>query len=144
MPAPGEAKAITDQAFANNTLGTGPEASRQQRLRDLVNKTYDSEQKQLPTREAEAQSEHDGNAAARLGEEYVSYGNYAKGIPLIQTALKKDALNHPDDTKLHLALAYMKAGQKAQAISTFRTVGGKDGAGDIARLWLIWLQQQKA
>jgi len=139
VPLPGEAKTIVDGAFASGALGTGPEAARQQRLRDLVNKTYESEQKTLPGREAEAQGSHDGNLAASLGEEYASYGQFDKAIGLMQLAMKKDQLRHPEDTKLHLGLIYMRAGHKPQAIATFRTVGGKEGAAEIARLWILQL-----
>ncbi len=137
VPLPGEAKAITDKAYSTGVFGTGPAAPRQQRLRDLVNKTYASELATLPGREAEAQASHDGNLLASLGEEYASYGQYPKGIALMEAGIRKGGLRHPDDTRLHLALAYMNSGQKARAIQMFHTVGGKEGAAEIARLWLL-------
>jgi len=139
IPLPGEAKAITDKAYADGVLGTGPEAPREQRLRDLVNKTYTQVLPTLPKTEADAATDHDGNRLALLGAQYASYGNYDKGIVLLLAALHKDQLRHPDDTKLALALAYLKAGQKPKAIATFKTVGGTEGAGDIAKLWLLYL-----
>ena len=36
---PAEAKAVVDKGYAAGVLGTGAEAARQQRLRDLVNKS---------------------------------------------------------------------------------------------------------
>jgi hypothetical protein len=60
----------------------------------------------------------------------------------LQSALKKDTLRHPDDTKLHLGLVYMKAGQKAAALQTLRSVGGKEGQAEIARLWILRLSQR--
>jgi hypothetical protein len=137
VPLPGEAKTIVDGAFASGVLGTGPEAARQQRLKALVQKTYDEEKPKLAAREADAESSHDGNLLASLGEEYVSYGMADKGIPMMVAALRKDSLRHPEDTKLHLGIAYMHAGQKAAAIKTLRTVGGTEGAAEIARLWLL-------
>jgi hypothetical protein len=136
-PLPGEAKAIIDQGYAKGVLGTGPGAARQQRLRDLVNKKFTDELPQLPKREAEAQGEHDGNPLVGLGEEYVSYGQFDKGIPLIEAGQAKDELRHPEITKLHLALAYLKAGKKPQAIKMLKTVGGKDGTAALARLWVL-------
>jgi hypothetical protein len=143
-PLPGEAKAILDQGFGTGVLGTGPEAARQQRLRALVEKTYKSELTDMPKREADAQGNHDGNPLVSLGEEYNSYGNYAKGIQLIEDGQKKDELRHPEDTKLHLALAYFKSGNKAKAIQILRTVGGKDGAAGLARLWILYINTKKA
>jgi hypothetical protein len=137
VPLPGEAKAIIDQAYAKGVFGTGPGAPRQQRLRDLVNKKFADELPQLPKREPEAQSDHDGNALVSLGEEYVSYGQFDKGIALIEAGQKKDELRHAEDTKLHLALAYLKAGKKPQAIKIMKTVGGKDGTAALARLWVL-------
>jgi tetratricopeptide (TPR) repeat protein len=137
VPLPGEAKAIVDDGYAKGVFGTGPGAPRQQRLRDLVNKTYASEKATLAGREAEAQASHDGNLLASLGEEYVSYGDYPKGIALMKAGLQKGGLRHPDDTRLHLGLAYLNAGQKAAGVATLRTVGGKEGAAEVARLWIL-------
>jgi hypothetical protein len=136
-PLPGEAKAVIDQGYAKGVLGTGPGAARQQRLRELVNKKYAEELPQLAKREPDAQGQHDGNPLVALGEEYVSYGQFDTGISLIQAGQAKDELRHPEDTKLHLALAYLKAGKKAQAVKILKTVGGKDGTAGLARLWIL-------
>jgi hypothetical protein len=40
-------------------------------------------------------------------------------------------------------MAQVRAGKKAEAISTFQTVKGGGGAGDLAKYWLVLLQQQK-
>jgi hypothetical protein len=137
VPLPGLAKEIIDKGYADGVLGSGPQAAREKRLQDLVNKTYASELPQLAGREADAQSNHDGNPLAALGEEYVSYGQVPKGVALIQAALRKDQLRHPEDTKLHLGLAYYKEGQKAQALQVLKSVGGTDGGPDVARLWIL-------
>ncbi|MEY3287134.1 MAG: hypothetical protein RL500_1864, partial [Pseudomonadota bacterium] len=44
-------------------------------------------------------------------------------------------LKRPDDAKLRLGLAQLKAGQKAKAAQTLKGVGGKEGAAEVARLW---------
>jgi hypothetical protein len=143
-PLPGEGKAILDQGFSAGILGTGPEAARQQRLRALVEKTYKSELTDMPKREADAADNHDGNALVSLGEEYNSYANYTKGIPLVEQGIQKDELRHPEDTKLHLALAYYHSGNKPKAIQLLKTVGGKDGTAGLARLWILFINSKKA
>ena len=137
VPLPGEAKAIVDRAFTSGVFGTGPEAARQQRLRALVEKVYAAEQPKLASREADAQAAHDGNALVALGDEYASYGQYDRGIALMLAGMKKGALRHADDAKLHLGLVYLHAGHKADAVRVFRTVGGTEGAAEIARLWIL-------
>ncbi len=139
VPLPGEAKAIVDQGYTAGALGTGTEAPRQQRLRDLVQRTYDSELKALPAAATAAANEHDGNHLVAVGAEYVSYGQYDQGLALMQQGIQKGGLDHPEDVKLHLGLAYLKAGRKPQAVATLRSVDGREGAGDLARLWLLYL-----
>jgi hypothetical protein len=143
VPLPGEAKAIIDQGYAKGILGTGPEAARQKRLQDLVVKTYNDDLKALPAQEKDADGDHDGNRLLGVGEEYVSYGQYDHGIDLMLTAMKRDELRHPEDAKLQLGLAYLKAGKKPLAIKTLRSVGGNEGAADIARLWVLYASMNK-
>ena len=51
------------------------------------------------------------------------------GLPLMEQAMRKGELaNRPQDAKLRLGIAYLMAGQKAKAIETFNTVGGRHGA----------------
>jgi tetratricopeptide (TPR) repeat protein len=138
---PGLAKEIVDKCFASGLLGTGPQAPRQLRLKALVEKTYDADRKALGQEDAAAAGERDGNALLALGETYVSYGMFDKGLPMMQAAMQKDSLLHPEDAKLQLGLAYWAAGQKPKAIATLKTVGGTDGAGDLAQLWLLRFRQ---
>jgi len=138
VPLPGEAKAVIDQGYAKGVLGTGPEAARQQRLRNLVEKTYAANLATLPAQLADAAGDHDGNRLLGYGEEAVSYGQFDKGIAAMLTAMQKDELRHPEDAKLQLGLAYLKAGKKPLAIKTLRSVGGNEGAADIAKLWVLY------
>jgi hypothetical protein len=138
VPAPGEAKTIVEQGYAKGILGTGPEAPRQKRLQDLVNKTYADDLKLLPSQEKDADGDHDGNRLLAVGEEYVSYGQFDHGIGLMVTALKRDQLRHPEDAKLQLGLAYLKEGHKPTAIAWLRSVGGNEGAAEIAKLWVLY------
>jgi hypothetical protein len=140
-PLPGEAKRVVDKGYADGVLGTGPQAAREKRLADLVAKLYATELPALPKREAAAQAERDGNPLVALGEEYVSYDQFPKGIALIEAGIAKDQLRHPEDTKLHLGLAYLRSGDKAKAIQVLRSVGGNEGAGEIAKLWVLLINR---
>jgi len=143
VPLPGEAKIIVDQGYAKGILGTGPEAPRQQRLRALVEKTYAANLASLPAQLTDAATDHDGNRLLGFGEEAVSYGQYDKGIAAMTAAMAKDQLRHPEDAKLQLGLAYLKAGNKPLAIKTLRTVGGNEGAAEIAKLWVLYATVNK-
>jgi tetratricopeptide (TPR) repeat protein len=139
----GEAKDVVDKCFAGGLLGTGPEASRHQRLRNLVDKAYNDGKAQLGKEDAEAATDRDGNHLLALGETYVSYGDFAHGLPMMQQGIAKDDLHHPEDAKLQLGIAYWKAGQTQKAISELRTVGGSEGAADLAQLWILRMRTAK-
>jgi tetratricopeptide (TPR) repeat protein len=134
---PSEAKEIVDKGYEAHVLGTGPEAARQQRLRDLIAKNLAESQKNRAKDEKEALESKDGNDLVRVGLNYVYEGNTGKGIGLIEQGIKKGGLKPPDDAKLLLGEVQLKAGQRQRATQTFREVKGTDGTADIARLWVL-------
>jgi len=134
---PAEAKMVVDKGYAAGVLGTGAEAARQQRLRDLVNKTAAESAASLPKRTAEAKAGKTGDDLVAIGAEYASMGKYDEGIELIQEGIAKDKLKHPEDAKLRLGVAQLQSGKgKAAAAKTLRTVQGTDGAPEVARLYV--------
>ncbi len=134
---PGEAKNIVDKCYAGGLFGTGPDANREARLKALVDKTYAATLASLGKEDADAATDRDGNRLLALGETYNSYGKYDKGIPMMQAAIAKGDLRHPDDAKLQLGIAYYVSGDKKDAIATLRGVRGTDGTTDVAQLWLL-------
>jgi len=134
---PGEAKAILDKGYAAGILGTGPDAERHKRLRDLATKNAGEDLASLAASEKEAAAQKDGTALVNTGLDYVGHGQAGKGVELIEQGLQKGGLKRPDDAKLHLGLAYLAAGQKDKAVQTFKTVQGTDGTADLARLWAL-------
>ena len=132
-----EAKQVVDKGFAAGVLGTGPQADRQKRLRDLVTKRLDEEHKSLPEDLRQAEAAKDGNALVDIGFNQVYDGQAAKGLRLMQEGIAKGGLKRPEDAKLRLGMAQLQSSAKAKAAATLRSVKGSDGAADIARLWLV-------
>jgi hypothetical protein len=128
-----EAKSVLEEGFARGILGKGAEAERQKRLLALATQRTADAPKLLAEAEAEAK---DGNALVRAGFAYTALGQHDKGIALIQKGLGDKELKHPDDARLLLGIAYLRAGNKAKAQETFRSVKGADGTADLARLWM--------
>jgi hypothetical protein len=132
---PAEAKAVVDKGFASGALGTGTEADRHKRLRDLAVKQEAEVRAGLDKTVSEAR---DGNAMVQAGTQLVSFGQLDKGIALIEQGMAAGKLKRPEDAKLRLGLALQQGGkQKAKAQQTLRSVQGTDGAADIARLWAL-------
>lgn len=139
---PAEGRKIVDKGFAAGALGTGPEAERHKRLRDLVLKTERETAAGLEQNTSEALAMKDGNELLKVANAYVSMGQVDKGIELIEKAIAKGGLKRPEDAKLRLGLAQLQSPKlKAKALQTLRGVGGNDGTADIARLWSVAAQQ---
>jgi hypothetical protein len=137
---PAEGKMIVEKGFASGALGTGAEAERHKRLRDLAVKQEAEVRAGLDRAVADAR---DGNALVQVGAQLVSFGQIDKGQALIEQGIAKDQLKRPEDAKLRLGLAMLQSGKnKAKAQQTLRSVQGTDGAADIGRLWAILGSQQ--
>jgi hypothetical protein len=139
---PAEGKKIVDQGFASGALGSGPEAERHQRLRDLAAKQASEAAQAITTEEAEAAQTKDGNALVKIGYQYVTMGQVDKGVRLIEQGIAKGGLKRPEDAKLRLGLALLDSGKKAKAIQVLRGVQGNDGTADVARLWVTHANTQ--
>ena len=137
-----ESKQVLDKGFASGVLGTGPQAERHKRLRDLVAKRLDEEKKTLAEDEKQALATKDGNALVNVGMNLVFNGQSQKGLQLMQQGVAKGGLKRPEDAKLHLAIAYLLAGDNSKAQATFKTVSGNDGTADLARLWALYARRK--
>lgn len=74
----------------------------------------------------------------RIGDRYYGMGNYTKAAEVYRQVLTK-----PDADKelanLHLGMALARAGDKAGATAALNAVTG--GRADIAKFWLVYVQQ---
>ncbi len=134
-----EAKDVLDKAFAANAIGTGDMTQRDGRLRDFVTKTVGEDQAAIDAKSQEAVTNKDGQVMVDYGFDYVGYGQFDKGIKLMEDGIAADKLKHPDDAKLHLGIAYFRAGKKDKALAAFKSVGGTDGTTDLARVWTLFV-----
>ena len=132
---PAEAKKVLDQGYASGALGSGPEAERHKRLRDLASKQLADDQKALGAVDPQLLKAVDGGPLVNNGYNYVLYGQYDKGIAMIEQGIAKGQLRHPEDARLHLGMAYLLAGRKDDALKALKSVQGADGTQDLARLW---------
>lgn len=123
---PAEGKQVIDQGFASGVLGKDAQADREKRLQALAAKR--------------AQAGGDATTPAApidAGMNLVFEGHAQQGLPMMEQAIAKGGLEHPDAARLRLGEAYFVAGQKARAVQVLRTVKGGDGSADLARLWTV-------
>lgn len=140
---PAEAIKIIDQGFKTGILGKGTDAERHGRLRDLANKKLAETKASQKADEDEANQSRDGMSLVSLGYAYVTAGEVDKGLKMIEQGISKDNLKSVDEANLHLGIALLQAGKKANAIKVLKTVQGKEGTAELARYWIIYANQAK-
>ena len=136
---PTEAKKVLDQGFAANVLGTGINAAKHRQLRDKANKAAADDAKTIASEEASAVKSKGGAGLVNLGYIYVTMDQFDKGIGFIQQGIAKGMGAKTNEAKLHLGVAYAKAGRKADAIKVFEGLNGNDGLSDLAHYWILLL-----
>ncbi len=138
---PVEAKSIVDKGYASGALGTGEQAARHARLKDLVLKSQAESAAGIAQQASEAAAEKEGNDLIKVGTVYASMGQSDKAVELIEKGIAKGGLKRPDDAKLRLGLAMAQSPKtKGKGLQTLRAVGGSDGTADVARLYAVALQ----
>jgi hypothetical protein len=135
---PAEAQRVIELGYKAGTLGTGAEAARHQRLRDLADRQLAEAKSNIATQASEAAAEAEGDGLVKVGYAYVTLGQADEGVQLIRQGIAKGKLRYPEVAKLRLGMAQLQQkGQRAAATQTLRTVRGSEGAPEIARLWTV-------
>jgi len=136
---PVEASKIIDQGYSAGLLGTGPDAARHKRLKDLAAKSLAEDEAALAKAGGPAK---DGKALFNEGFNLVLHGKSDKGLEMMEQGLKLGTgFRRIDHAKLQMGYAYYLAGQKQKAQQAYKRVQGDDGAVSLARLWMIRLSQ---
>ena len=134
---PAEGVDIVDKGFASKALGTGPEAERHQRLKDLAVKR-NAEKKASIAADATAAAEKTGDALVEVGYAYVTMGQVDQGIKLMEQGIAKGNLKRPEQARLHLGMAQIQSpALKAKGLQTLRSLKGTDGVAEVGRLWTV-------
>jgi hypothetical protein len=133
---------VLDAGFAAGVLGKGSDAKNQTAMRTKATKQAADDAKTIAAGEASAAKAKTGAGLVNLGWAYATMDQADKGIGFIQQGIAKGGLKSPDEAKLRLGMAQVRAGKKAEAIQTFQGITGKGGAADLAKYWVLLLQQQ--
>ena len=140
---PTEAKKVMDAGFANGVLGKGANAKTHTALRDKAAKGAADDAKNIAAGEASAAKAKTGAGLVNLGWAYATMDQGDKGVGFIQQGIAKGGLKTPEEAKLRRGMAQVRAGKSADAIKTFESVKGGGGAGDLAKYWIVLLNQQQ-
>ncbi len=138
---PEEAKRVLDEAFEKKPF-TGSDLAEATRIRAEVNKAVTSDRAQMSANETAARSAKDGNALVSQGLLETVDGNAQQGALLMEQGVAKGGLKAPEEAKLHLGYAQMRAGRDADALKTFQSVSGPGGLTQMAHVWVLYVQSR--
>src|SRR4029079_5001874 len=75
----------------------------------------------LSQQETSAKANPAGNADVKLGAAYLSYGDNAKAIESLQRGIGKGSVRDPDEAGMLLGIAFLRSGNKDEAVKAFNT-----------------------
>jgi tetratricopeptide (TPR) repeat protein len=137
---PGEAQKVLEQGFTAGIFVEQRVKDRNQRLLDAAKKAATTDLASLPKLEKEAAAAKTGGVDIALGGGYLSHGQNDKAIEAIARGLGKGGLKSPVEGQLMLGIAQLRAGNKAEALKTFKSVKTDDPVYErIAKLWTLYV-----
>ncbi len=134
---PAETKALLDEGIAKKAF-TGADAAEATRTRDEAAKAVSKEKLADKGNEAAARSAPNGDALVGLGLEVFFNGETDRGIALMEAGVAKGGMKRPEEAKLHLGMALVRAGRLDDARKVLDTIQGTDGIATVAQAWSLW------
>jgi len=138
---PEEAKHVLDEAYATKPF-TGADLADANKMRVEINKSVASDRAQQAANETAARNAKDGNALVAQGLLETVDGNAQQGAQLMEQGIAKGGLKLPEEAKLHLGYAQVRAGRDADALKTFQSVSGPNGLSALAHVWVLYTQSR--
>ena len=85
----------------------------------------------------QAQRASSGQPDAAIGRIYLSQRMYDQAIAALRQGIQKGGLEHSDQARIDLGVAYLKSGEKQQARETFAAVKADSEWRGLAQLWSL-------
>jgi len=141
----GEAQSVLEQAFNKKIFVTERDISVNTRLLAAAKKEGEADKVGLAKREADARAAATGDAAVKVGAQYLGYGDAVKAADLIQKGIAKGGIakgdpkekQRIDEASILLGIAHLRNNNKAEAAKAFRSVKQDPTMVRIAKLWLL-------
>ncbi|ODV10460.1 MAG: hypothetical protein ABT20_08060 [Rubrivivax sp. SCN 70-15] len=138
---PGEALQVLDAGFAAGILGTGPDAATHDALRKRVARLAADDAKQL-AHAPDPGPDASADLRVATGLALATEGQTERGIALVEQGLAQGLVTQPAMLRLRLAWISAQAGRTDAARAILQSLQDRDDSlGEIARLWLIHLDQ---
>lgn len=133
-----EAKIAMDKGYPNG-IPAGKDKAALEKIKASANKGAADDAKNIDSGIAPAQKSKDGVGLVNLGYNYVTLGQFDKGIDLMKQGIAKGVAKNPEDAKLRLGYALAMAGKKDESLEVLKPLAaGTDPRADLARYWIMY------
>jgi TolA-binding protein len=134
-----ESKKVLEAGMKINAFPAGTEQDRAKRYIASATKSIDASKGELPKLEGEAKAAPNGEKYVMLGNTHYSFDQYANAVSALQAGLTKGGLKNDADARVTLGVAQLKAGQKGEALKTFRATKTDDEVTRrLVQLWALY------
>jgi len=137
---PGEAQSVLETAFSRKAFTEKRDIDRNTRLLNAAKERAAADRASLAKQDRDAAAGKSADDDLRVGQSYMSYGQFAQAVTAIQRGVAKGNASDPAEAQLILGIAHLKAGNKAEASKAFRAVKGDADMQRIAKLWSLRAQ----
>jgi tetratricopeptide (TPR) repeat protein len=138
---PGEAIQVIQKGQQANIFPDARTKGKAARLLADAQKAADRDQKTLDKSAQQASLAHSGDQDVGLGLAYFGYQQYDKAVSALKQGIAKGSLKDPDSAHLLLGIAQLKAGNKTDALQSFKAVKGDPTMQRLATLWSLRARQ---
>jgi tetratricopeptide (TPR) repeat protein len=140
-----EAQSVLETGFSRKIFVDERIVSVNTRLLAAAKKEADADKTTLAKREADARAAATGDAAVKVGAQYLGYGDAVKAADLLQKGIAKGGIakgdpkekQRVDEASILLGIAHLRNNNKAEAAKAFRSVKQDPTMVRIAKLWLL-------
>lgn len=114
-------------------------AERNNRLLNKAKSEADADRSALSSIVTEAKNKGDGTALANVAELTMTFDDPKGAVALFQQALAAPGMDAvaANTTRLRMGIAQYRAGDTAGAKKTWSEISGKDGAAELAKVWIL-------
>jgi hypothetical protein len=133
-----EAKIAMDKGYPG-AIPAGKDKAALEKIKASANKGAADDAKNIDSGIAAAQKSKDGVGLVNLGYNYVTLGQFDKGIDLMKQGIAKGVSKNLEDAKLRLGYALAMAGKKDESVEVLKPLAtGTDPRADLARYWIMY------
>jgi tetratricopeptide (TPR) repeat protein len=136
---PAESQKALEAGIKANVFPVGSEKDRADRYLKSAATRATAQQAELAKLEAAAKTAGTGDKLIEVGSAHFSFGQYAKAIEVLKAGLAKGTVTDKDDAQAALGVAQVSAGQKVEAVKTFRaTTTSDEVTQSLLKLWTLY------